>query len=102
MLQSADVRNHLEPISMRPQTLSMKLIRSEMEQNKRGTMHSLIATICTITIFFGLSLAASPARAKESVAVVVVDVQGDFTTARNGSLAVPNTDQSYLENVHSR
>lgn len=74
-------------------------IRSEMEQNKRGTMHSLIATICTITIFFGLSLAASPARAKESVAVVVVDVQGDFTTARNGSLAVPNTDQSYLENV---
>ena len=61
-------------------------------------MNSLIATICTMAIF-GLSMAASPVRAKEGVAVVVVDVQGDFTTAQSGSLAVPNTDQSYLENV---
>ena len=39
------------------------------------------------------------ALAKEGLAVVVVDVQGDFTTAHKGSLAVPNSDQAYLERV---
>ena len=33
--------------------------------------------------------------------VVVVDVQGDFTTLKNGSLAVPGTDQDYLRDVES-
>ena len=33
------------------------------------------------------------------IAVLVVDVQGDFTTYRNGSLAVEGTDQTYLETV---
>ena len=37
----------------------------------------------------------------ESIAVVVVDVQGDFTEARNGSLAVPDTGKDYLEAVES-
>jgi nicotinamidase/pyrazinamidase len=48
-----------------------------------------------------LSLAFAPVRvlAKEGLAVVVVDVQGDFTTAHKGSLAVPNSDQAYLEKV---
>jgi nicotinamidase/pyrazinamidase len=32
-------------------------------------------------------------------AVIVVDVQADFTEYRNGSLAVPGTDQTYLEEV---
>ncbi|MGB6066128.1 MAG: bifunctional nicotinamidase/pyrazinamidase [Desulfomonilaceae bacterium] len=48
---------------------------------------------------FGLAFAPMPAAAKEGVAVVVVDVQGDFTTAHKGSLAVPNSDQAYLDNV---
>ena len=39
------------------------------------------------------------ALAKEGLAVIVVDVQGDFTTAHKGSLAVPNSDQAYLERV---
>jgi nicotinamidase/pyrazinamidase len=39
------------------------------------------------------------ASAKEGLAVVVVDVQGDFTTTHQGSLAVPNSDQAYLEQV---
>lgn len=50
-------------------------------------------------VILGLILAPALAVAKKGVAVVVVDVQGDFTTAHNGSLAVPNTDQSYLANV---
>ena len=32
-------------------------------------------------------------------AVVVVDIQKDFTTAYNGSLAVNGTDQAYLKSV---
>lgn len=47
----------------------------------------------------GLFFSSVIAEAKEGVAVIVVDVQGDFTTAHNGSLAVPNSDQPYLEKV---
>jgi len=31
--------------------------------------------------------------------VIVVDLQGDFTTCHKGSLAVEGTDQSYIDNV---
>ncbi len=53
--------------------------------------------VCSVV--FGLAFAPMPATAKEGLAVVVVDVQGDFTTAHKGSLAVPNSDQAYLANV---
>jgi nicotinamidase/pyrazinamidase len=33
------------------------------------------------------------------VAVIVVDVQGDFTTAKKGSLAVPGTDDAFIAKV---
>jgi nicotinamidase/pyrazinamidase len=32
-------------------------------------------------------------------AVIVVDVQGDFTTWKNGALAVPGTDRGFIETV---
>ena len=48
----------------------------------------------------GLSLAPSAAQAAGGVAVVIVDVQGDFTTAKKGSLAVAGSDQAYLEQVN--
>lgn len=35
-------------------------------------------------------------------AVLVVDIQGDFTTARQGSLAVEGTDPAYLAAVEAR
>lgn len=35
----------------------------------------------------------------ERTAVIAVDVQGDFTEAADGSLAVPGTDQAYLDKV---
>ena len=61
-------------------------------------MEKLLVLIFSLAIL-SLSLAPAFAEGKEGVAVVVVDVQGDFTTAQKGSLAVPNTDQSYLEKV---
>lgn len=44
-------------------------------------------------------LAPALAEAKAKLAVVVVDVQADFTTAHKGSLAVTGTDQAYLTAV---
>ncbi len=35
----------------------------------------------------------------QDLAVVIVDVQADFTTAHDGALAVPGTDHDYLERV---
>lgn len=45
---------------------------------------------------FGLIIAFLP---KVKPAVVVIDIQGDFTSARKGSLAVPQSDESFLERV---
>jgi nicotinamidase/pyrazinamidase len=42
---------------------------------------------------------AEPRAAKRRIGVVVVDVQGDFTAARDGSLAVDGTDQSFIDKV---
>jgi len=39
------------------------------------------------------------AREEEKTGVIVVDVQGDFTQFKNGSLAVEGTDQVYLKAV---
>jgi nicotinamidase/pyrazinamidase len=41
-------------------------------------------------------------RAAQDQAVLVVDIQADFTEYRSGSLAVPGTDQRYLEKVVAR
>lgn len=35
----------------------------------------------------------------ETTAVIVVDVQGDFTTWKKGALAVPGTDEGFIEKV---
>ena len=35
----------------------------------------------------------------EKIGVIVVDVQGDFTKVRNGSLAVEGTDEAYIKTV---
>jgi nicotinamidase/pyrazinamidase len=39
--------------------------------------------------------------AGEKVGVIVVDVQGDFTTWKQGSLAVPGTDQAFVTKVEN-
>jgi nicotinamidase/pyrazinamidase len=38
-------------------------------------------------------------KEKEKIGVIVVDVQGDFTTFKNGSLAVEGTDEAYIKTV---
>jgi nicotinamidase/pyrazinamidase len=39
------------------------------------------------------------AMAADKVAIIVVDVQGDFTKFKNGSLAVEGTDEAYVKAV---
>ncbi len=57
------------------------------------------------SIFIGISflvasaflLAGAPVvLSNQVVGVIVVDVQGDFTTSKKGSLAVPGTDQAFI------
>ena len=42
---------------------------------------------------------ANTASAGAKIGVIVVDMQGDFTTYKNGSLAVDGTDQAFVEKV---
>jgi nicotinamidase/pyrazinamidase len=42
---------------------------------------------------------AAMARETEEIGVIVIDVQGDFTELRNGSLAVGGTDEAYVNAV---
>jgi nicotinamidase/pyrazinamidase len=58
--------------------------------------------ILAMAVLAGMAFTLSPATASAGgqVAVVVVDVQGDFTTAKKGSLAVGGSDQAYLEQVN--
>ncbi len=41
----------------------------------------------------------SSASTAERIGVIVVDMQGDFTTYKNGSLAADGTDQAFVEKV---
>ena len=42
---------------------------------------------------------ADTAMAGEKIGVIVIDMQGDFTTWKKGSLAVDGTDQAFVEKV---
>jgi nicotinamidase/pyrazinamidase len=42
---------------------------------------------------------AEPGEMKRRIGAIAVDIQGDFTVARNGALAVEGTDQSFIEAV---
>jgi len=51
-------------------------------------------------LFFTLILGgASMGKEAAKIGVIVVDVQGDFTKFKNGSLAVEGTDEVYLKTV---
>lgn len=49
-----------------------------------------------LTLVFG---GAAMAKEAEKMGVIVVDVQGDFTKLKNGSLAVEGTDEAYIKAV---
>ena len=55
---------------------------------------TIILTILMLAIMGTVSIASAG-----KWAVVVVDVQGDFTTLKKGSLAVKGTDAAYLDKV---
>lgn len=46
-----------------------------------------------------LLISAPMVFGKDAVGVIVVDVQGDFTKLKNGSLAVNGTDQAFVDKV---
>ena len=51
-------------------------------------------------LFFVLVLGGmAMAQDKAKIGVIVVDVQGDFTKLKNGSLAVDGTDEAYMKAV---
>ena len=54
-----------------------------------------------IGILFLTLVLRGMAMAKEAgkMGVIVVDVQGDFTKLKNGSLAVEGTDEAYIKAV---
>jgi nicotinamidase/pyrazinamidase len=60
-----------------------------------------IILIFTAVLFVGAFFAsfATTASAEGKTGVIVVDVQGDFTTWKKGSLACNNTDKAYIDKV---
>lgn len=60
-----------------------------------------ITLIITALFFVGgfLSFFTTAAIAGEKTGVIVVDLQGDFTSWKNGSLACNNTDKAYVDKV---
>jgi nicotinamidase/pyrazinamidase len=55
-----------------------------------------LAGILFFTLFFG---GMAMTEGAEKIGVVVVDVQGDFTKFKKGSLAVEGTDEAYIKTV---
>lgn len=55
--------------------------------------------ITGIALFFCFVSSAAFVFAQEKIAAIVVDMQGDFTTAKKGALAVPDTDDTFINKV---
>jgi len=59
-------------------------------------MEKTVACLVFFTLVFaGMAMAAEATK----IGVIVVDVQGDFTKLKNGSLAVEGTDEAYIKAV---
>lgn len=63
-------------------------------------MKNLGVKVLVWTAFFILVLGGTAmAKETEKIGVIVVDIQGDFTKFKNGSLAVEGTDEAYIKAV---
>lgn len=62
---------------------------------KRSIVLGIIFLAASALVLGGVSMASS----SQGVGVIVVDVQGDFTVAKKGSLAVPGTDDAFIAKV---
>jgi len=59
-----------------------------------------VAKTLVCALFFALILGGmAMAQDKVKIGVIVVDIQGDFTKLKNGSLAVEGTDEAYIKAV---
>src|SRR4030042_4397237 len=56
---------------------------------------AFIAALFSILVLGGIAMA----QEKVKIGVIVVDLQGDFTKLKNGSLAVEGTDEAYIQAV---
>jgi nicotinamidase/pyrazinamidase len=64
----------------------------------KAMMTVLLALVCGGVFLAGTGTVT---LAGERIGVIVVDMQGDFTTWKNGSLAVAGTDKAFVEKVES-
>jgi len=65
-------------------------------------MRSLVGEIAALTLFFTMVLGGMAMAAESTkIGVIVVDVQGDFTKLKNGSLAVEGTEEAYIKAVET-
>ena len=63
-------------------------------------MRGSIFVICVITMVTICFLINAPmVFGEQKIGVIVVDLQGDFTTYKNGSLAVEGTDEAFVNKV---
>jgi nicotinamidase/pyrazinamidase len=60
---------------------------------------SFIVIITLVFVMPALISSGSTAFAEQKVGVIVVDIQGDFTTIKKGSLAVKGTDNTFINKV---
>jgi nicotinamidase/pyrazinamidase len=68
-----------------------------MEMKSNNLLIVLCLLVISLTFLIFLPPAISIAEGK--IGVIVVDVQGDFTTWKKGSLAVNGTDKAFVEKV---
>lgn len=61
----------------------------------------ILALACGLVAFFGVPFTEGcpDCAATGKIGVIVVDVQGDFTTWKNGALAVEGTDEAFVARV---
>jgi len=59
----------------------------------------IVLSFLVISLATLIFIPATMAIAEGKIGVIVVDVQGDFTTWKNGSLAVNGTDKAFIEKI---
>ncbi len=62
-------------------------------------MRRAVFFLTAAVVAASILMAAPAAFCKDIVGVIVVDLQGDFTNLKNGSLAVKGTDKAFVDKV---
>ena len=62
-------------------------------------MRRAVFFLTAVVVAASILMVAPAAFCKDAVGVIVVDLQGDFTNLKNGSLAVNGTDKAFVDKV---